>query len=91
MSLLLLAYAAYFDHRRRSQPEFRRGLRRNVRRQARAEKEEAEASSRIRLDAIKNLVNEAKTQGFPHGVEEREHYFNEQVCLGETLSADVFP
>ncbi|PHH78637.1 hypothetical protein CDD83_3949 [Cordyceps sp. RAO-2017] len=83
-----LAYAAYFDYRRRSQADFRRDLRRSERRQARAEKEEAEASKRRRRDAIKIKVDEAKAEGFPTGVEEREAFFNEQVNTGEILSSD---
>lgn len=83
-----LAYAAYFDYRRRANPDFRRNLRRNERRQARVEKEEAEASTRRQREAIKAKVNEAKEEGFPVGVEEREAYFNDQVMLGEMLSSD---
>lgn len=83
-----VAYAVYFDYRRRSQAEFRRDLRRNERRQVRAEKEEAEASTRAQRDAIKAQVDEAKEEGFPTGVEEREAYFNEQVMSGEMLSSD---
>ncbi|KAK4081855.1 hypothetical protein Purlil1_11542 [Purpureocillium lilacinum] len=82
------AYVAWFDYRRRSQADFRRNLRRNERRQARAEKEEAEASTRRQRDAIKLKVDEAKEEGFPAGVEEREAYFNEQVMSGEMLSSD---
>lgn len=63
-------------------------MRRNERRQARAEKEEAEASTQRQRDAIKGKVDEAKEQGFPAGVEEREAYFNEQVMTGEMLSSD---
>ncbi|KID92338.1 Protein import receptor MAS20-related protein [Metarhizium guizhouense ARSEF 977] len=84
----IVAYAVYFDYRRRSQAEFRRDLRRNERRQVRAEKEEAEASTRAQRDAIKAQVDEAKEEGFPTGVEEREAYFNEQVMSGEMLSSD---
>ncbi|KHN98196.1 Protein import receptor MAS20-related protein [Metarhizium album ARSEF 1941] len=84
----LIAYAVYFDYRRRSQAEFRRDLRRNERRQVRAEKEEAEASTRAQRDAIKAKVDEAKEEGFPTGVEDREAYFNEQVMSGEMLSSD---
>ncbi|EFY87566.1 mitochondrial import receptor subunit tom-20 [Metarhizium acridum CQMa 102] len=84
----IVAYAIYFDYRRRSQAEFRRDLRRNERRQVRAEKEEAEASTRAQRDAIKARVDEAKEEGFPTGVEEREAYFNEQVMSGEMLSSD---
>ncbi|KAF5123773.1 Mitochondrial import receptor subunit tom20 [Metarhizium brunneum] len=84
----IVTYAVYFDYRRRSQAEFRRDLRRNERRQVRAEKEEAEASTRAQRDAIKAQVDEAKEEGFPTGVEEREAYFNEQVMSGEMLSSD---
>lgn len=87
-----LAYMAYFDYQRRKSPEFRRHLRRNERRQARAEKEEAEASTHRQREAIKSRVDEAKETGFPAGVEEREAFFNEQVMAGEMLSSDrTFP
>jgi import receptor subunit TOM20 len=82
------AYAAYFDYQRRSQPEFRRNIRRNERRQVRAEKEEAEASTKKQREAIKAKVDEANAEGFPNGVEDREAYFNEQVMAGEVLSSD---
>ncbi|KND93148.1 Mitochondrial import receptor subunit tom20 [Tolypocladium ophioglossoides CBS 100239] len=83
-----VGYAVFFDYRRRSQADFRRTLRRNERRQARAEKEEAEESTRRQRNAIKARVDEAKEEGFPAGVEEREAYFNEQVMSGEMLSSD---
>ena len=87
-SLRRVGYAVFFDVRRRSQADFRRTLRRNERRQARAEKEEAAESTRRQRDAIKIRVDEAKDEGFPAGVEEREAYFNEQVMSGEMLSSD---
>jgi import receptor subunit TOM20 len=85
---LYQAYLAYFDYQRRTQPDFRRHLRRNERRQVRAEKEEAEASSQRQRAAVKTLVDDAQEEGFPAGVEEREAYFNEQVMAGEVLSQD---
>ncbi|CEJ84397.1 Putative Mitochondrial import receptor subunit tom-20 [[Torrubiella] hemipterigena] len=84
----IVAYAVYFDYRRRTQAGFRRDLRRNERRQARAEKEEAAASTQRQRDSIKQRVDEAKEEGFPAGVEEREAYFNEQVMTGEMMSQD---
>lgn len=45
-------------------------------------------STRLRRDAIKARVDEAKDEGFPSGVEEREAFFNEQVNTGEILSTD---
>ncbi|KAJ3495763.1 hypothetical protein NLG97_g3166 [Lecanicillium saksenae] len=88
----IVAYAVYFDYRRRSQGEFRRDLRRNervtARAKAKAEKEEAEASSQHLRATIKAKVDEAKDEGFPQGVEEREAYFSEQVMTAEVMSQD---
>lgn len=78
----------YFDYKRRKDSEFRRNLRRNERKQVRAEKEEAEASTQRLRGLIKAKVDEAKEEGFPAGVEEREAFFNEQVMTGEMLSQD---
>ncbi|KAJ3515014.1 hypothetical protein NM208_g15013 [Fusarium decemcellulare] len=83
-----LGYAVYFDHQRRHQAEFRRNLRRNERKQARAEKEEAEASTQQQRKTIRSFVEAAQEEGFPSGVEEREAFFNEQVMAGEMLSQD---
>ena len=82
------AYAIYFDHRRRSQPDFRRSLRREDRRQARIEKDLAHAESNLHLQQVKKLVDEARDEGFPTATEEKEQYFLEQVSMGETLSQD---
>ncbi|KAJ4270342.1 mitochondrial import receptor subunit tom20 [Fusarium torreyae] len=84
----LRCYAAFFDYQRRNQAEFRRNLRRNERKQARAAKEEAEASTQQQRQSIRSRVEEAKEEGFPSGVEEREAFFNEQVMAGEMLSQD---
>ncbi|EPE09988.1 mitochondrial import receptor subunit [Ophiostoma piceae UAMH 11346] len=84
----IVAYALYFDHRRRTQPEFRRELRRNERRQARAEKELAQQQTVKQREVIKMAVQLAKAEGFPSSVEEKEGYFLEQVSKGEALAAD---
>ncbi|KAF7561761.1 hypothetical protein G7046_g2382 [Stylonectria norvegica] len=55
---------------------------------ARQEKEQAEASTQQQRQSIRAKVEEAKEEGFPSGVEEREAYFNEQVMAGEMLSSD---
>lgn len=59
-----------------------------ARAKARAEKEEAEASSQSLRATIKAKVDEAKEEGFPQGVEEREAYFSEQVMTAEVMSSD---
>ncbi|EWY96265.1 hypothetical protein FOQG_14152 [Fusarium oxysporum f. sp. raphani 54005] len=84
----IVGYAIYFDYQRRNQAEFRRNLRRNERKQARVAKEEAEASTQQQRQSIRIRVEEAKEEGFPTGVEEREAFFNEQVMAGEMLSQD---
>jgi len=84
----LLAYAIYFDHRRRTDPNFRKQLKRESRRQARAAKEEAEAHTNKQRESIKTAVAEAKEEGFPTDVEEKEAYFMNEVARGEQLSQD---
>jgi import receptor subunit TOM20 len=83
-----IAYAIYFDHRRRTDPNFRKQLKRESRRQARAAKEEAEANTIKQRAAIKAAVEEAKEQGFPTDVEEKEAYFMSEVARGEQLSQE---
>lgn len=82
------AYAVYFDYRRRSQAEFRRDLRREERRVARQEKEAAQAGAVAHRRKVKVAVDEAKSEGFPTGSDEKEAYFLEQVQSGEVLGAE---
>lgn len=82
----LLAYAVYFDHRRRTDPEFRRALKRESRKHARAAKEEAEAHGARQREAIKKAVTQAKDDGFPVDVEEKEAFFMGELARGEQLA-----
>ncbi|KAJ4300187.1 mitochondrial import receptor subunit tom20 [Collariella sp. IMI 366227] len=83
----VLAYAAYFDYRRRNDPEFRRSLRRSHRRAHRDEKDRAEANANAQRQTIRQAVDEAKEDGFPASAEEKEAYFLQQVQEGEILGA----
>lgn len=83
-----LAYAVYFDHKRQTDPEFRKALKRNNRRMARAVKEEAEAQGAMQREVIKKVVQQAKDEGFPTDLEEKEAYFMSQVAQGESLVAE---
>ncbi|KAI9862239.1 MAG: hypothetical protein M1824_001620 [Vezdaea acicularis] len=87
----IAAYAVYFDHKRRTDPEFRKSLKREARRQARAAKEEAEAHGARQRELIKEAVAEAKAEGFPTNVEEKEAFFMEQVHKGENMAAESAP
>lgn len=83
-----LAYAVYFDYRRRNDPQFRKQLKKESKRQAKAAKEEAEAQTVRQREALREAVEEAKAEGFPTDVEEREAYFMQEVARGEQLSGD---
>ncbi|KAH0542021.1 hypothetical protein FGG08_003570 [Glutinoglossum americanum] len=85
LTLNSLAYAVYFDHRRRNDPNFRKALRREHRRQAKVAKEEAEAQGIQQREAIKAAMAEAREEGFPTDAEEREAYFMNEVGKGEQL------
>ena len=82
------AYAFYFDHKRRTDPEFRKALKRESRKEARAAKEEAEAQGAQQKEAIKAAVEEAREEGFPTNTEDKEAYFMSEVGRGEALCAD---
>ncbi|EZF09851.1 hypothetical protein H112_08872 [Trichophyton rubrum D6] len=84
----LLAYAIYFDYRRQSDPEFRRALKRDNRRMARAVRQENEAQGAQQMAKIRQAVADAKDEGFPADLEEREGFFMSQVAKGEGLCAD---
>ena len=63
-------------------------MKRESRRQARAAREEAEAHTSKQKEAIKSAVKEARTDGFPTDVEEKEAYFMNEVARGEALCQD---
>ncbi|KAI1470630.1 mitochondrial import receptor subunit tom-20 [Daldinia caldariorum] len=84
----ILAYAIYFDYQRRADPNFRRNLRREERRQARAEKEEAVAQTKQKRRDIQMAVDQATEDGYPTGVNEKEQFFMDHVQKGELLAAD---
>ncbi|EPS40023.1 hypothetical protein H072_6137 [Dactylellina haptotyla CBS 200.50] len=82
---LTLAYAIYFDHRRRHDPEFRKSLARERRKHAKTQKAEAEAEVENQKSHLRSAVAAINEEGFPSGVEERESYFMTEVALGEQL------
>jgi len=85
----LLAYAAYFDHKRRTDPGFRKALKRESRRQAKLAKEEAEIHEKQQENEIRQAVEEALEEGFPKDLEEREAFFMQQIANGEQLAGEA--
>ena len=63
-------------------------MKKESKRQAKAAKEEAEAYTVRQREAIRAAVDEAKEDGFPSDVEEREAYFMQEVGRGEGLASE---
>jgi len=79
----ILGYSIYFDHRRRTDPEFRRALKRDVKRQAKAAKaKEANDAADTRRE-LKALVAKVNAEGFPTSNEQREMFFMECMEAAE--------
>lgn len=81
----LLAYAVYFDTKRRNDPEFRKALKKESKRTQRAAKEAAEHQGAEQKKAIREAVAHANDEGFPKDPEEVEAYFMQEVAQGEGM------
>jgi import receptor subunit TOM20 len=81
----LLAYAVYFDNKRRNDPEFRKALKKESKRTQRAAKEEAEHHGAEQKKLIREAVAAANEEGFPKDPEEVEAYFMQEVAQGEAM------
>ena len=83
-----VGYAIYFDHRRRTDPEFRKALKRDAKREARIAKTQQDAQGQQQRAQIRAMIQEAKEEGFPSNPQEMEEYFMEHVAQGERLQND---
>lgn len=83
-----LAYAVYFDYKRRHDVEFRKSLKKEAKRQAKAAKVEQEQQGKRRRQEVRELVDESNEDGYPVGAEDKEAYFMTQVSEGEQLVQD---
>ncbi|CAG7918834.1 unnamed protein product [Penicillium olsonii] len=84
----VLAYAIYFDHKRQSDPTFRKSLKKNNKKVEISVKQQQEAEGEARVAALKSALESVKKGGeLPTGLEEKEAYFMEQVAKGESLCA----
>lgn len=83
-----LAYAVYFDHRRRSDPEFRRNLKRQHKKVSKLNEAASLEAERSQKERIKQAVEEANEEGFPRDPEETEGYFMQEVARGEGMCTD---
>lgn len=83
-----LAYAVYFDHKRRHDVEFRKELKRESKRQAKAAKHEVQEAGNKERNELRQLVEEANEDGYPEKAEDKEQYFMTRLSEGESLSAN---
>lgn len=76
----------YFDHRRRTDPEFRRALKRSARQQARLDRDAAKDGHQ---EAIQAIISQLESES----PEEGEEYFMNQLRDGEQLAAQgtIYP
>lgn len=86
-ALSVTGYAIYFDYQRRNNPDFRRGLKRKVKKQRKQEQLEKEQAKQSRLQEIKDfLKEELSTNPIPSDPTQIESVFAANVELGERLS-----
>ncbi|KAH0366273.1 protein import receptor MAS20, partial [Aureobasidium melanogenum] len=83
-----LAYAVYFDYKRRSDPAFRRSLKRQQKQVSKAAKDEAVAAEKGQKEKIRQVVDSANDEGFPTDPEKTEEYFMTEVARGEQMCQD---
>jgi len=83
-----LGYAIYFDHRRRTDPEFRKTLKKESKKQARAAKEARDEEKNRQRKLIREMVEGVNREGLPKEAEEVEGVFMECVAEGERLCGD---
>ncbi|KAJ7437081.1 hypothetical protein B0H11DRAFT_632966 [Mycena galericulata] len=86
----LLAYAVYFDYRRRSDPEFRKKIRKEKKRvdKSLAQSREALAAANEVSEAeLREALKQIKSEPRIPTQEGRESYFLSQVGMGEQLAA----
>ena len=83
--------AAYFDYKRRNDPEFRRNLKKEQKLHAKAQKAQANAQNESQRERLREAVRNALAEGFPTDVEEKEAYFMSEVAHGETLCSEGIP
>jgi len=85
----LVGYAVYFDYKRRNDVEFRKELRKQQKKaQSYRLKDSADqgSSSAVTKDVLLSALGRLKAEVLPPTIEGKEHYFMEQLAMGEQLS-----
>ncbi|RDB20101.1 Mitochondrial import receptor subunit tom20 [Hypsizygus marmoreus] len=87
----VLAYAAYFDYKRRNDVDFRKKLRKDKKRvnKSLAQSREslaASSSKDVTPASLREALEQVKNEEGPQSPEEKEAYFMSQVSMGEQLA-----
>ncbi|KAI0637988.1 MAS20-domain-containing protein [Trametes polyzona] len=85
----LVAYAVYFDYKRRNDVEFRKKLRKEkkkVTKQTQQAQAQADAASEVSAAEIKAALLKIREEELPPTPDEKETYFIMQVQVGEQLA-----
>ncbi|CAO3608605.1 unnamed protein product [Cunninghamella blakesleeana] len=82
-----ISYIAYFDYKRRNNPDFRKKLRREKRKAAKVVEATAEEDKKSKIKLIETVITQAAHETYPTTPEDLEKYFMAQVAEGEGLCA----
>ncbi|KAG1815725.1 uncharacterized protein BJ212DRAFT_1272840 [Suillus subaureus] len=86
----VLAYAVYFDYKRRTDANFRKQLRKEKKRvkQSQTPSESGQtATGGVDANDLRSALESVRNEEVPPGPEEKEQYFMKQVGMGEQLCA----
>ena len=87
-TVAIAGYAAYFDHQRRNNPEFRKSLKRKLKKHAEQEKEEKERAKQLKLAHVGEfLTAELAKDPVSTDPAQRETVFTTNVEMGEKLAS----
>ncbi|OSC98985.1 MAS20-domain-containing protein [Trametes coccinea BRFM310] len=85
----LVAYAVYFDYKRRNDTEFRKKLRKEKKKVTKKQAEQAQAQAQAEAAnpaEIKAMILKLQGEELPATPDEKEQYFVMQVQLGEQMA-----
>ncbi|ORY98232.1 MAS20 protein import receptor-domain-containing protein [Syncephalastrum racemosum] len=80
-----LGYVVYFDQKRRSDPTFRKQLKRERKKMTKAAKSAEETEKAAKVQLIETILDKVSKDTFPETPEKKEEYFMTQVAAGEAL------
>ncbi|CAO1623875.1 unnamed protein product [Sympodiomycopsis kandeliae] len=83
-----VGYAIYFDHKRQTDPAFRKQLKKDKQKTKKADKKQEQAQKKQVEDAIVQAVLQVRQPGvLPSNPQHMEQFFMENIQTGETLLA----